>query len=437
MMMENETRLDSKVMLEELRAKEHRLQIPIIVYLILISMFGTVGNALVLYTYKRKYSPSNCRTFIICLSIMDLISCVIVIPVEIWFLFMEFDFHILWLCKLSVFLNAWPTLTSGFLLVCIAVDRYRKVCRPFQWQLSGEVAVAMCVITAVMGVAFSWMSPVIYGIQSSQHPVYENITISQCVETDAMKATAFPLINNISFALLFLSSLTAIIVMYCMIALRVKRHVKRKQTLMNKHRTLLKDTPEASEMTIMSGKVVLENRLKGSVDDLETSEDLFYSSDVLKSKGTASGSNSQTYLPVVCSIDAEEDQSQNRHSLLSRLFSTASSIVSRSTLSRSSNNRTRTSQQRKSKQERVNRTALIMFQISLAFIISYLPLLCLLLIRTADSTFVQSLSDGGRATYKFFLRSYYLNCAINPVIYGLWDSRFRKSCKQLFCRLCR
>lgn len=425
----------TEMTLEELRSHELHLQVPVVVYLLLISITGIFGNSLVFYVYKWKYSPSTCRTFVIYLSIMDLISCIVAIPVEVWFLFMEFDFQTAWICKASVFLNNWPTLTSGFLLVCIAIDRYRKVCQPFQWQISGKMAAFMCVLTALVALAFSWLSLVIYGIQTTQHPVYQNVTISQCVETDTMKETVFPMLNNAFFALLFLGSLSTIIIMYCLIALKVRRHMKKREYMVNKT-SYPQDMTEASEMTIMSGKVVIENKLRNSVDDLETSEDIFYSTDTLNSKDLVS--KSETYTPVMCSIDnSDEPSNTSRHSVLSRMFSrlTSSSVTSKSTISgRSNGTHKHRHRKSKSKQQKANRTAFIMFQISLAFILSYLPLLCLLLIRTINSTFVTSLNDGERAAYKFFLRSYYLNCAVNPVIYGLWDTRFRKACKKLLCR---
>ena len=425
---------------EELRDRELQIHIPLVVFLVLIVVTGTIGNILVLYIYMYKYGPSNCRTFVLCLSGMDLLSCVIAVPIEIQFLYLEFDFHGAGICKASVFLNNWPTLTSGLMLVLIAVDRYRKVCQPFHWQISHRAAYFMAFVTAIVALAFSWLSPVIYGIQRGPHPDYNDVTISRCVVTDDMKQTIFPMMNNVFFVLLFLGSLICIIVMYCLIALRVKRHVQRREK-MGVTRVCQRDTTEASEMTIMSGKVVLEQRIRDSTDDLETSDGMFYSTDGVTSSDRLSKSES-TYSPNMVAIDNSEpdNSSKNRHSIVSRMFSRLTSYSLSPTLSSaSSTNGTlvRNSRHRrsKSKQQRINRTAFIMFLVSLAFIISYLPLLSLLLIRTLDSGFVRSLSNEGRGAYKFFLRSYYLNCAVNPVIYGLWDSRFRKETRRLLCKL--
>ncbi|KAH3712239.1 hypothetical protein DPMN_071925 [Dreissena polymorpha] len=60
------------------------------------------------------------------------------------------------------------------------------------------------------------------------------------------------------------------------------------------------------------------------------------------------------------------------------------------------------------KEARARKTAFIMFLISLAFILSYLPHLILMATRVVTSEFIEQFSDAGRATYKFFLRSYFL-----------------------------
>ena len=72
-----------------------------------------------------------------------------------------------------------------------------------------------------------------------------------------------------------------------------------------------------------------------------------------------------------------------------------------------------------------------MFLISLAFVLSYLPFLSLLLARSLNHNFDESMSPSWRAVYKFFLRSYFINFAINPWLYGIADSKFRESCKKV------
>lgn len=431
--MENSTESSSDI-LRTLNREEVIRQVPLMTFLAIIGISGAFGNFLVCYVYKKKYSSSNCRTFIIMLSVVDMFICVVAIPFEILSLFREYNFKRAWICKMSVFLNAWPTLTAGFLLLAIAIDRYRKVCRPFKWQISHYVARVMCFTTVILGVAFSWISPVIYSVQTSIHRDF-NITISQCVVTDAMKATVFPLLNNIFFAVLFVGALTGIIVMYCLIAIRVKQHIDRKSAFSPNSRIYVVNDAEVSEMTIMSGKVAARKKDKSPINN--TGDSMFRNSDSLDSKNDTPDAEKTSL--VLCSVDADvkcEGNNANRKSILSRMLSFGRQSLSLTkSLSTSTYNSVKTNIRVKPEaQKRKHRTAFIMFMISLAFIISYLPLLCLLIIRTANSAFVTSLDDTERTVYKFCLRSYFINCALNPVIYGLWDSRFRKSCKNIICK---
>ncbi|WAR17309.1 hypothetical protein MAR_031903 [Mya arenaria] len=50
-------------------------------------------------------------------------------------------------CKMIHFLNHWLVITSGALLLFVAIDRYQKICRPFRWHLSiKSVNIAFLVI---------------------------------------------------------------------------------------------------------------------------------------------------------------------------------------------------------------------------------------------------------------------------------------------------
>jgi hypothetical protein len=78
------------------------------------------------------------------------------------------------------------------------------------------------------------------------------------------------------------------------------------------------------------------------------------------------------------------------------------------------------------------KTSKIMFMVSLAAIVSFAPVISLLLTRSLNKTFLESLDNTQRTVYNFFLRSYFINSAVNPLIYGILDVRFRSSCKRLF-----
>ena len=86
-------------------------------------------------------------------------------------------------------------------------------------------------------------------------------------------------------------------------------------------------------------------------------------------------------------------------------------------------------------QANARKSVLIMFLVSLAFIISYLPYLILRLLAGINSHFVTSMTDTERIICRSFLRSYWLNCAINPFIYCACAQQFRNEYKLLWRKI--
>ena len=440
-----------EIMRDKLNRDEVERLIPLIVYLSLICACGALGNSLVCYIYKTKYGPSNCRTFVICLSAIDLFSCVLVIPFEIFVILRQYNFQEEFVCKISVFLNTWPTLSSGLMLLSIAVDRYRKVCKPFGWQISLKLSRDISAFNIFVALGFSWLSPIIYGVNKKIFSAY-NITISECTVKDSMTETVYPLINNITFAFLFLGALVSMSIMYCFIGIGVKRHSKkhlyqiRKQE--RRENSTLVDASNASELTIRSGNVVLDSNKQINDMTIDKSETMF-ASETSETKSVHDILQEEPCVPEEHQIDKGsrnrksafitilENTLMNRNTLfLTKSMNSLHSLtVSRTNSSRRSKGTSLHEAKRNPHNLKTHKTAYIMFLISLAFILSYLPLLAILLTRSINSSFVPGLSDTERAVYKFGLRSYYLSCTTNPLIYGIWDARFRKACRRIVRKL--
>jgi hypothetical protein len=84
------------------------------------------------------------------------------------------------------------------------------------------------------------------------------------------------------------------------------------------------------------------------------------------------------------------------------------------------------------KQVRIRKTTLLMLFITIASFVSFVPHLGLVLIRNVVSNFVVNLSDTERAVYVFFYKSFFLNCAVNPIMYNFFDTKFRHAMTNIF-----
>lgn len=84
----------------------------------------------------------------------------------------------------------------------------------------------------------------------------------------------------------------------------------------------------------------------------------------------------------------------------------------------------------------LDKTTIIAFAISSVFVVSYLPYLVLMTVRGFNKNFDYKLQGASLCAYNIFVRFYFLNCAANPLLYGVLNKRFRDECKRLLFCLC-
>ena len=86
----------------------------------------------------------------------------------------------------------------------------------------------------------------------------------------------------------------------------------------------------------------------------------------------------------------------------------------------------------RSHMERCVRTTMILCAVTFAYVASFLPFLVIVIHRTFHPLSWTNLSPQAEMAYHVFLRSYLLNCAINPVIYSFFNDQFRRNCAIVF-----
>ncbi|XP_045213809.2 D(2) dopamine receptor A-like [Mercenaria mercenaria] len=126
---------DEDVILEKTRYDIFRHLLPVIVYMILFGAAGIVGNILTFIFYTFKSKRSTTVMLIACLAMVDLIVCVLFIPniIEMW---VNVKYTASFICKLAHFVGLWAVACSGLILWVVAIDRHRKICRPFGKQMT-------------------------------------------------------------------------------------------------------------------------------------------------------------------------------------------------------------------------------------------------------------------------------------------------------------
>ncbi|VDP75179.1 unnamed protein product [Echinostoma caproni] len=107
-------------------------QIPtVLIMLSVICVVGTVGNLLVIIVYALKHDRLTSTLFILVLAVTDFLACLTLIPGTIAIEYLEWKMRSAFLCKSYYLLNNSFIPFSSLLISCIAFDRYFCLCHPF------------------------------------------------------------------------------------------------------------------------------------------------------------------------------------------------------------------------------------------------------------------------------------------------------------------
>ena len=98
---------------EEINQEEISRLAPLLFFMSLIGFFGIPGNSFVIYVFRNSCWKSNSHLFFVWLALIDLFNCSLMLPFEFVNVVNLYTYPNEWLCKMTVFLTIWLTLTSG------------------------------------------------------------------------------------------------------------------------------------------------------------------------------------------------------------------------------------------------------------------------------------------------------------------------------------
>ncbi|XP_033727454.1 D(2) dopamine receptor-like [Pecten maximus] len=482
--------------LSEINEAEAFRQFPLSVYLSILSLVGLIGNSIVLYIYTKVYKNSNSRCFIRFLSTVDLMTCTVAVPVEILTVLNQYEFDNTTACGISRFVNSAGTVAASTILILIAFDRYRKICRPLKWQISNKMAKILSVCSLIFGLVFSIPNIFLYGVRTRE-VVFETFVYNgtECSVSDAWSESSFPLINNVITMLMFLVSAVILVTLYTIIGRNVRFFARRQEQRKNSSVVLethsdaqtavkrrvsemrsqdgvssdsinLKPPKRSRNLPIPeeNGSQLLDRTLSHS----KSSDPIIMTPEREQSSSDIVSTLDKSHIPPIVTslephlhhenvscvsedkldyeVETTRDKSNNCPTKTSNSmpnirplsesmhssFSKMSSLKTQVSNMFPSNRRKISQDTLRQNKNLAKSTTYLMFIISMVFIVNFLPYLLLVILRELKEDFVDSLqsNDAGRTAYRFFLRSYFANCAVNPIIYSIFDRRFRHACKQ-------
>ena len=135
--------------------------ISVIIYLAIFCVIGSIGNALVIYvtTFVRESIVS--RHFIITLAVVDLVTCVLIIPMTSYWEYVQHNVKNDVICKVYHFFITSNVPFSVFTMVAIAFERCFAICRPHWRVLSPKLTTA---ILATISVLLGTIVSLSYGV---------------------------------------------------------------------------------------------------------------------------------------------------------------------------------------------------------------------------------------------------------------------------------
>ncbi|KAL8613877.1 hypothetical protein ACOMHN_032867 [Nucella lapillus] len=388
---------------------ERAMQIlPVLIIFGVIFVLGVLGNSLTIYIYFNKFKATWSRTAIVTLGILDLISCLVAIPGEVVDLRFSFNYESDVMCRISRACATFPNVASGIMLTTVAFDRYRLICLPLKSSATRRHAWKHVLMVLTMSLIVTWPAAIVYGTKAKETGI-SHVTGSECSFSDLVKDTKYPLIYNAVLACVFLFAFTAMIVFYFCIGRQIYRQGEFRKMLLNM-RDRRRNTHSDLETSMVSDPDGGGDLSHGnsSENPHQSASEKSKESTEMKKKGHSDSQPASPSCPVSppCPGSSQRPKLSHQRSIIQRI------------------------RKKSSVDSRTRKTTMMLFLISIVFVLSFLPHLAIKLVKILDKDFLKEASTQRFIYYNLAARSYFLNSFVNVFIYGFCSFRFRREAKK-------
>ena len=448
--------------------------LPVTILIGVEACLGIAGNIFILIIYSLRYRRCNFKYFVICMSLIDLTSCLTTLPGEIYSQLHWYSYKYEWICKTKSYFNVFIVWSSALSLLLLAYDRYRKICRPLDWQFDPSWARRLCVISIAVSAVVSAPVGLLWGKQSYIYEQkYENITVTIC------EKSGYFVDGNLPFVFITFAYMTPVAIIICIIyvlnfkiaqAIFLNISVSR-GTMSAYHKTNTNNANHLNQLTHEHDKSVhetdvpLEN-ISSEIDrqsecTLDTNADLKQCFDTQNSlvlekhSPDAHGINGKYDNGTLKFGKSDQNGGYNKRKRLDSCCSDTSGYVSFHQLKRSrpstssytsqdrsnrkvakqrfSSGKKHVTRQTGGRASRLKHKTEIMLILTTVFTVTIIIYLVLISLVASEQNILRRLTENEKATFFFFWRVYFINVLINPFLYGLMDPRFRKGLRELLC----
>ena len=367
----------------------------IIITVCFVVGFITNSTVVLVFALRLRHSRDD-RYFIPFLSTVDLFGLVVNL-VGIWVIRhrsvgANTDSRIL--CRLQWYVCSAIGCFSAFLLIGIAIQRYLKVCRPCGKQMTLRyrrlLLIVAFVISTSISIPFAWY----YDLFETTNRKF-NATGYVCKQKESHRERSGPVIYSITIASLVFVNILCLVILYSFIgrAIYQQTNMKKKRRSSAKRRNnLIKETNIDSDYpTTMREETSYQIQNDG--------------------------------LSEYCDWTLEKRHNNDRD---------LSSTENRFTTNMDAKSKTKSlGRYYQQLNKRVDRFTCMFLVITAVAMVSYIPKATMLIVESLDSSFWDNLSNTERSVAELVYRLHVLHHTSNALIYGYFDTRFRKEIKNM------
>ncbi|XP_036357581.1 neuropeptide Y receptor type 1-like [Octopus sinensis] len=208
--------------------QEVEKHLAIITLLSIFMIMGIIGNSLIVYIHICKLNRTASTLLIIFFGWSQIFTSAICIPMDIVFLLYSYIFTNSFLCRImqsTIFMSAF---VSGLIIFTIAIDRFKRVCRPFATQFNRKDVKKLIWLNIVITTIPMTVNFYVCGIKKI--PLYNNLIGHMCSMSD--KANPRVVYSFFIFMLVLCVVLVlTFIIIYSTIFMKLREYSKRKRLL--------------------------------------------------------------------------------------------------------------------------------------------------------------------------------------------------------------
>ncbi|CAG5121396.1 unnamed protein product [Candidula unifasciata] len=198
---------------------------PVIVLDVLYMLFGVVGNSVVAYVCLFHLQRTVINSFVLSLAILELLGCILTIPVDITELLNSYAFDFPLLCKSERYFRKVIIFSTGCILLGIAVERYKRIVKPHEPHMTlFEFKIAI-VGAIIFSAVLATPEAILAGNETIQTSSGNGIVCS-VYTSDKYRFSMYPQLWGFLVVVIYVLSIVTIAIIYSLVALKIWKRGK-------------------------------------------------------------------------------------------------------------------------------------------------------------------------------------------------------------------